>query len=114
MSRVKRGKNKTKRRRRLLKRTKGFRGDLKSKKRTAKQSLFKAGTYAYRDRRNKKREMRRLWQIKINAACRQHGLSYSKFICQLKKNKIELDRKVLAEVADKYPEIFAKIIEKIK
>jgi len=114
MVRVKRGKTAHKRRKYLLKHTKGFRWGRKSKYRLAKQAIMKAWSYAYRDRRVKKREFRRLWQTQINAACRQHGLSYSKFIAGLKKNKIELDRKILADFARNYPEIFSKILEKIK
>ena len=73
-----------------------------------------AWKYAYRDRKAKKREFRQLWQIQINAACRQLGISYSKFIAGLKKNKIELDRKILSELAKNHPEIFKKIVEKVK
>jgi len=98
----------------LLKYTKGFRWGRKSKLRAAKEALLHAWTYAYRDRRNKKREFRRLWQIQINAACREHGLSYSKFIYGLKQKKIELDRKILATIAQNHPEIFTKIVEEIK
>lgn len=114
MVRVKRGKMAHKRRKHLLKYTKGFRFGRKSKYRLAKEALLHAWKYAYRDRRTKKREFRKLWQIQINAACRQFGISYSKFINLLKKNKIELDRKILATLAQNHPEIFKKIIEKIK
>ena len=75
---------------------------------------MKAWRYAYRDRKAKKRDFRALWQTRINAACRSHGLSYSKFICGLKKNKIALDRKVLADFAQNHSEIFEKIVEKVK
>jgi len=114
MVRVKRGKITHKKRERLLKHTKGFRWGRKSKYRLAKIALMKAWKYAYRDRRTKKREFRALWQIQINAACRSLGISYSKFICGLKKNKIELDRKILANLAQNHPQIFAKIVEKVK
>lgn len=114
MTRVKRGKTKKKKRERLLKHVKGFRWGRKSKARTAKEALRHAWSYSYRDRRRKKRDFRRLWQIKINAAAREQGLSYSKFINLLKKNKIELDRKILADLAVKDPEIFKKIIDKVK
>ncbi len=80
----------------------------------AKTATIKAGAYAYRDRRVKKRVNRQLWQVQLNAAVREYGLSYSKFIAGLKKAKIELDRKVLAEIAKKEPKVFAKIVEKIK
>jgi len=114
MVRVKRGKTAHKRRKRVLKQTKGFLLGRKSKYRLAKDALFHAWTHAYRDRKKKKGVFRALWQIQINAACREKGISYSKFINGLKKNKIEIDRKVLAELARKHPEIFEKIVEKIK
>ena len=113
MVRVKRGKTARKRRKRLLKYAKGFRWGRKTKYRLAKEALLHAWRYAYRDRRTKKREFRKLWQIQINAACRQYGISYSKFIYGLKKNKIELDRKILASLAQNHPEIFEKIIKTI-
>ena len=114
MVRVKRGKTSHKRRKRLLKHTKGFRWGRKSKYRLAKEALLHAWKYTYRDRRTKKREFRKLWQIQINAACRQQGLSYSRFIQALKEKKIELDRKILADLAKNHPEIFEKIIAKVK
>lgn len=114
MVRVKRGKIAHKRRRHLLKYAKGFRWGRKAKYRAAKEALMHAWKYAYRDRRAKKRDFRKLWQIQINAACRQLGISYSKFISGLKKNKIELDRKILADLAQNQPKIFEKIIEKVK
>ncbi|MFQ6049593.1 MAG: 50S ribosomal protein L20 [Candidatus Paceibacterales bacterium] len=113
MVRVKRGKTAHKRRKRVLKHTKDFRWGRKSKYRLAKDALFHAWTHAYRDRKKKKRNFRALWQIQINAACRERGISYSKFINNLKKNKIEIDRKILAQLAQNHPEIFDKIIEKV-
>jgi len=114
MVRVKRGKIAHKKRKHLLKYAKGFRWGRKAKYRLAKVAVMKAWRYAYRDRRAKKREFRALWQIQINAACRQFGLSYSKFIIGLKKNKIELDRKILAQLVQNHPQIFEKIVEKVK
>ncbi len=114
MPRVKRGKLHLKRRKKLLKQAKGYRWGRKSKIKLARTAIKKAGVYAYRDRRIKKRTARSLWQIKINAACRLYDLSYSKFISALKKNKIELDRKILAEVAEKYPQIFAEIVKMVR
>jgi len=114
MVRVKRGKIAHKRRKRLLKETKGFRWGRKTKYRQAKEALIHARKYAYRDRRVKKREARRLWQIQIGAGCKELGISYSKFINGLKKNKIELDRKILAQLVRGKPEIFKKIVEKVK
>ena len=114
MTRVKRGKIAHKRRKHLLKYTKGFRWGRKSKYRAAKEALLHAFTYAYRDRKVKKRERRALWQIQINAACRQYGIPYNKFIAGLKKNKIELDRKILSGLVQNYPQIFEKIVENVK
>ena len=114
MVRVKRGKIAHKRRRHLLKYAKGFRWGRKKKYRLAKVALMKAWRYAYRDRRTKKREFRKLWQIQISAACRQAGFNYSKFVAGLKKNKIGLDRKILSTLAQNHPDIFKKIIEKVK
>ena len=114
MVRVKRGKTARKRRKRLLKHVKGFRWGRKSKYRAAKEALLHAWTHAYRDRKVKKRDFRRLWQVQINAACRQTGISYSRFVHALKENKIELDRKILAELARNHPKIFEKITEKVK
>lgn len=114
MARVKRGKSAHKRRKHLLKYAKGFRWGRKSKYRLAKDALMHGWSYAYRDRRNKKREFRKLWQTQINIACRQQEISYSKFIPALKKEKIELDRKVLSQLARENPEIFAKIVETVK
>ncbi len=114
MARVKRGKIAHKRRKKLLKHAKGFRWGRKSKYRLAKEALFHAWTYSYRDRRTKKREFRKLWQTQINAACRKQGISYSKFIAGLNKNKIVLDRKILADLVQNHPQIFEKIVEKAK
>lgn len=98
----------------MLKHAKGFLLGRKSKYRLAKQALMKAWTYAYRDRKNKKRNFRQLWQIKIGAACRENGLSYNKFINLLRKKGICLDRKILATLAAEKPSLFKKIIEKAK
>ena len=114
MVRVKTGKISHKRREKLLKYTKGFRWGRKSRLRAAKEAILHAWSHAYRDKKRKKREFRRLWQIQINAACREHGLPYSKFIYGLKQKKIELDRKILAQLAQNHPEIFKKIIAEVK
>lgn len=114
MVRVKRGKTAHKRRKRLLKQVKGFRWGRKSKFRLAKEALYHAWEYAYRDRKTKKREFRKLWQVQINAACRKAGISYSRFMAGLKKNKIALDRKILSNLAQNQPQIFEKIVEKVK
>jgi len=114
MPRVKRGVIHTKKRTRILKSTKGYKWGRKNLIRQATTAAKKAGAHAYRDRKVKKRTARRLWQIRLNAAVRQHDLNYSKFINLLKKNQIELDRKVLSEIAQKYPEVFATLIKQIK
>ena len=114
MPRVKRGKIALKRREKILKYTKGFKWGRKSKERLAEEALLHAWSHAYRDRRVKKRTARGLWQIRLNAAARQNGLSYSKFMHGLKKAKIELDRKVLSEIAMNYPKVFEEIIAKAK
>jgi large subunit ribosomal protein L20 len=114
MPRVKRGIIAIKRRRKTLKYTKGYKWGRKSKERAAKEALLHAWSHAFRDRRVKKRTARALWQIQLNAAVRKHGLNYSKFIYGLKKARIELDRKVLSEIARNHPEVFKEIIEKIK
>ena len=114
MPRVKRGTISVKRREKTLKYTKGYKWGRKSKERAAKEALLHAWTHAFRDRRVKKRTARALWQIRLNAAVRQYGLNYSKFINGLKKAKIELDRKVLSQIAREHPEVFKAIVEKIK
>ena len=114
MTRVKRSVHAKKKRRAVLERAKGFRGDANSHYKKAKEAVMKAETYAYRDRRNKKRDFRRLWITRINAAARQNGMSYSQFIHGLGLAGIELDRKVLADIAVRDPETFAGICEAAK
>jgi len=114
MVRIKKGVTAHKHRRHLLKQAKGFRWGRKSKFRAAKDALRHAWEYAYRDRKAKKRDKRALWQVQINAACREQDLNYSKFAFGLRKNKIELDRKILAQLSQDNPEIFKKILEKVK
>ena len=114
MPRIKRHKIAHKRRKHLLKYAKGFKWGRKSKYRLAKDALVHAWSHAYKDRKRKKREFRRLFQIRINAACRANGLTYSQFIIKLKKAQIELDRKILADLAANQPEVFKKIVEAVK
>jgi large subunit ribosomal protein L20 len=114
MPRVKRGTQHTKRRKSLLARVKGYKWGRKSKIRLARPAMLKAGQYAFRDRRAKKRTFRNLWNLKINAAVREYGISYSRFISMLKTAKIGLDRKVLAQIAEKYPQMFKKVVESAK
>jgi large subunit ribosomal protein L20 len=109
MARVKGGKISQKRRRHLLAYTKGYRWGRKSKVRRAKEAIFHAFKYAYRDRRNKKRDFKALWQTKISAACQSRGSSYSRFLNNLKKKNILLDRKMLSVMAENYPEIFEAV-----
>lgn len=111
MTRVKRGVISLKKRRKVLSQVKGFRWKRKSKERAAREALLHAGTHAFQDRRKKKRNFRALWNIKINAAARENGISYSKLMNVLKKTGIDINRKMLAELAEYYPEIFKKIIE---
>ena len=114
MSRVKRGTTHTKKRRKMWSKVKGYLWGRKSKVKLAKTAILKAGKYAYRDRRKKKSEKRRLWQVKINAGARQLGTKYSVLMNGLKKANIELDRKSLANLAQHHPDVFAKVVEKTK
>ncbi|MDP3901480.1 MAG: 50S ribosomal protein L20 [bacterium] len=114
MTRVKRGTIANKRRKNVLKYTKGFRWGRKSKERAAKEALLHAWTNAFRGRKEKKRDYRQLWNVKINAASRVNGTKYSQLISGLKKNNIKLDRKILADLAQNEPKVFAKILEKVK
>ena len=114
MSRVKRSVHARKKRRATLERTKGFRGEAHSSYRRAKEALLKADSYAYRDRRNKKRDFRRLWITRINAAARLNGMSYSEFMHGLKAAEIELDRKVLADIAVRDPATFRRFAERAR
>ena len=113
MARVKRGKTARKKRKKILKCTKGFRWSRKSKYKAAKEALLHARSYSYRDRKTKKRNSRKLWQTQISAACKKNGLSYNRFIFLLKQKKINLDRKILSLLARERPDIFEKIKEEI-
>ena len=114
MARVKRGVNARKHHRTVLKAAKGYYGAKSRQYKAAKEQVQHSGQYAYRDRRNKKREIRRLWITRINAACRINGLSYSVFMHGLKTAGIELDRKVLSDMAIQDPEGFAQLCEVAK
>jgi large subunit ribosomal protein L20 len=114
MSRVKRSVHARKKRRAALERTKGYRGQASKSYKRAKEALLKADSYAYRDRRNRKRDFRRLWIVRINAAARQEGLSYSQFMHGLKQAGIEVDRKVLADIAVRDPETFRRFADKAR
>ena len=114
MSRVKRSVHARKKRRATLERTKGYRGQASKSYKRAKEALLKADSYAYRDRRNRKRDFRRLWIVRINAAARQEGMSYSQFMHGLREAGIELDRKVLADIAVRDPETFRRFADKAR
>ena len=114
MPRVKRGVTARARHKKVLALAKGFRGRRKNVYRVAKQAVMKASQYAYRDRRNKKRDFRRLWIARINAAARECGITYSQFINGMNKAGITLDRKVLADIAVHDKAAFAGIVEQVK
>jgi large subunit ribosomal protein L20 len=114
MPRVKRGVTAHARHKKLLEKATGYSGRRKNVYRVAKQAVIKAGQYAYRDRRNKKRYFRQLWIARINAAARIHGMSYSRFISGLHKAHIEIDRKILAELAVTDKAAFAKLVEIVR
>jgi large subunit ribosomal protein L20 len=114
MPRVTRGNKKLLRRKKILDRAKGFWGAKRKNYRSAKEAVEKALAYAYRDRRNRKRDFRQLWNIRINAAVREFDLSYSKFMNGLKKANIKINRKMLANLAATEPDTFKTIVEKVK
>jgi large subunit ribosomal protein L20 len=114
MPRVKRGVTARARHKKVIDQAKGYRGRRNNVYRIAKEAVMKAGQYAYRDRRNRKREFRALWITRINAGCREAGLSYSQFIAGLKKAGIDMDRKVLADLAVFEKAAFGKIVEQAK
>jgi large subunit ribosomal protein L20 len=114
MPRVKRGVTARARHKKVIDAAKGFRGRRSTVFRIAKEAVMRAGQYAYRDRRNKKRTFRALWITRINAACREHDMTYSVFIAGLKKASIELDRKVLADMAVMDKPAFAAIVVQAK
>jgi large subunit ribosomal protein L20 len=114
MSRVKRGSKSRQRHKKILKLAKGFRAGRKNLYRTANCAVMKALMYAYRDRRNRKRDMRKLWIVRINAACRLNGLYYSEFIHGLSLVGIDLNRKILADMAVADQQAFAQLVEKVK
>ena len=114
MTRVKRSVSAKKKRRATLERTKGFRGEANSNYKRAKEALMKADAYAYRDRRNRKRDFRRLWITRINAAARLNDMSYSTFIHGMALAGIELDRKVLADIAVRDETAFRALVEQAK
>ena len=114
MSRVKRGNKKTQKRKKVLKAAKGYYGTKSRSYRIAKQAVDRSLAFAYRDRRQKKRELRRLWIVRINAAAREHGLSYSRLINGLNLAQVEVNRKMLADLAVREPQAFAELAGRAK
>lgn len=112
--RIKRGVNAQKKRRAVLKSAKGYRGAKSKLYRVAREQVMKSGQYAYIGRKQKKRDFRALWITRINAACRLNGISYSKFIAGLKAKNIDLNRKVLADMAVRQPEAFTALVNQVK
>ncbi len=112
--RTTKGAARTQAKKRLFKRAKGYVGGRRRLLRTVKETLVRAGVYAYRDRRRRKRDFRKLWIIRISAACRERGINYSRFINGLHKSGMELDRKSLSEIAIADPPAFDAICEKVK
>lgn len=113
MTRVKKGVNALKTRRNVLRKVKGYRFGRSTKERQAMEAIFHAGTYAFAHRRDKKGDFRRLWNVRISSALKPMGYSYSKFIPALKNKGIALDRKILAELADKAPNVFKKLVTEV-
>lgn len=111
MARVKRSVHAKKKRREVLKAAKGYTGSRRVRYRIAKEQLLHSGAYAYRDRRDRKAQFRRLWITRINAACRTNGISYSRFINGLKAAGVEVDRKILADMAVNDPKAFAQLVQ---
>ena len=114
MTRVKRGKIAHKKRERVLKHTKGFRWGRKTKERAAKEALLHAWSRSFKGRKEKKREYRTLWNVRVNAGARSEGMKYSTFIAALKKKGVKLDRKILSMLAKDHPAVFKKIVESVK
>jgi len=114
MARIKRGTTASKRRKNVLRAAKGYKWRRSTHYRAAKEAVLKAGKYAYRDRRTKKRVMRRLWITRLNNAVRLHDIPYRMFMNLLTKKKVEIDRKVLSQMAQENPDVFAKLVEKVK
>ena len=113
MSRVKRGTTKNKRRKNILAQTKGYRFGRKSKERVAKEAIHHAGAHAFAHRRTKKRDFRALWTLRINAAAREGGTTYSKLIAMMKKANIALDRKSLSALAKDHPAVFTRVLSQL-
>jgi large subunit ribosomal protein L20 len=114
MTRVKKGVNALKSRKNILRKVKGYRYGRSTKERQANEAIFHAGTYSFAHRKDKKGDFRRLWNVRLSAFLKQNGFSYSQFIPILKKKEIALDRKILAELAEKQPSVLKSILESLK
>ena len=114
MARVKKGTNALKSRKNTLRMVKGYRFGRSTKEKQAMEAIFHAGSYAFAHRRDKKGDFRRLWNVRLNSALRENGTTYSRFIGSLKKNKIDLNRKMLSELAASRPETFKKLLAQVK
>jgi large subunit ribosomal protein L20 len=114
MPRIKRGKTVRRKHKKIKAQVKGYIKSRRASVKRAKEAIYRAGRYSYRDRRTKKRDMRRRWIVKINAGLSDKDLRYSEFIKKLKDNKIELDRKILADLAENEPKVFEEIVEKVR
>jgi len=114
MTRVKAGITRRRRHKKVLAATKGYRGARRTRFKAAKEAMIKARAYSYRDRRNRKRDFRRLWITRVNAACRMHGMTYSHFMNSLKQNNIGLNRKMLSEIAIRHPAAFKSIVDTVQ
>ena len=114
MTRVKKGVNALKTRKNILRKVKGFRYGRSTKERQANEAIVHAGTYSFAHRKDKKGDFRRLWNVRLSAALKQNGISYSRFIHLIKKKGVALDRKILAGLADKHPGVLKKILEVVK
>jgi large subunit ribosomal protein L20 len=112
MSRVK--STASRKHRKMLSRARGFKQARRRRIKTAKEALLHAGQYAYEGRKLRKRDLRALWIVRLNAAAREHGMSYSKFVAKIKDAKVEIDRKILSDIAATDPAVFAKIVDSIK
>lgn len=113
MSRVKRGTIAHKRRKNVLRQTKGYKGNLSTKERMAKVAIAHAGMHAFAHRRDKKNDFRRLWTVRINAIARENGISYSKLIAALKEKNVAIDRKILADLAANHKETFTRLVKTV-
>ena len=114
MTRVKKGVNALKTRKNVLRKVKGYRYGRSTKERQATEAIFHAGTYSFAHRKDKKGDFRRLWNVRLSAALKQNGLSYSQFIPLLKQKGVALDRKILAGLAQNQPELFKKILDSVR